>query len=788
MLAGAAACALLAAAGYAALAVAVRLYPLDPSALAGGAYSSILTDRDGTPLRAYLAMDERWRIPVTIDEVSPWIVKAVIAAEDKRFYDHGGIDWVAVGRAMVGNLASGRIVSGASTIPMQAAMLGQPRSRTLGWKARQAFRALCLEARASKTRIMEIYLSNAPYGGNIAGVEAASRRYFGKPASKLTLPEAALLAGIPQSPERLRPDRHPEAAARRRNEVLRRMAASGMITEAEAARVSAMKTLVKIHEVETRAPHLSDLVHAMYPREVRIRTAASLPVQSKAEEIIAATVARLRPRGVTNSAMVVMRNSNGEVAALVGSADYGSIAAQGQVNGALAPRSPGSTLKPLLYAAAFDRGIALPGTVLPDVPMNFVGYKPENFDRTYSGIVSADKALAWSLNIPAIQLVRDLGLQRAAGILRDSGLDTLQRPAGDYGLSLAIGTCSVRAVDLAAAYATIARGGVYMPPRFMADSTSGTLGQPRRVFSEGACWFVAQALADSGLRRPENVDPQLAGMTGVAWKTGTSSGYRDAWTAAFDEHHTVVVWVGNFDGRPSSALLGAEAAAPAALAMIRHLRGTMPAGQRDRWPRRPAEIGNITVCAETGRPPSPDCPTTRTALALLKPDAHGRLEVLRPAECRVHRRLLVDAVTGEELCGRCMEGRSHEESVFACWPAPVQSWLSTVSSRNPARPRHFASCETGLGSGGPRIAAPQPSDEFIVTPDRDAAMQKIELRAIAAPPAETLYWFLNGELVESGALDSPVYIVPAEGRHTVRCVDDLGRADWVSFSVKNMVN
>jgi penicillin-binding protein 1C len=802
---------------FAGLWIALRVVPFDAANLFSGEISSILFDRKDRVLRAYLATDDRWRIPVRIDEISPWAIQATLAVEDRRFWTHPGIDPVAVARALLSNLRRGRIVSGASTISMQVAGLSQSRERTFGRKLRQAFRGFQLERARTKQEILELYFTNAPYGGNVCGIEAAARRFFGKSAAELTLPEAALLAGVPQSPSRLRPDRNPEAAARRGAHVLRRMAACGFISRAELDRALTQKPVIGAFDTVSQAPHFSDLVHLCYPLEPRIRTTLDLDIQREAEKLLAARLKTLEGRGVTNGSVIVIDNATGEVRALVGSADYNSVENDGQVNGTLGERSPGSTLKPLIYALAFDSGRMIPATMLFDVPSQFPGYEPENFDRIFRGPIAADKALAWSLNIPAITVLQEVGVGRMLGFLRSVGIETVRDPAGEYGLSLAIGTCGVRLIELANAYAGLARGGEFLPYRIrypeygkrsrtidsarewsgrgarrraadtpttgiaaiLASEAAKSGDRGKRLLSTGACYFVTRALCDPALRAPEGVDPELAGLAGAAWKTGTSNGFRDAWTIAYDRTYTVGAWVGNFDARPSRALVGAQAAAPVALGMIKRLRssgGTPP----PRWPARPDSVRQLVICAETGAPASADCPTTATA-ECLKTDP-GSASPLQT--CTIHRRTRIDADTGEQVCPRCMQGKRCEERVFAFWPAGVAAWMTQQGMHVGYPPPHFRGCETVSRAPAPRITSPRDGDQFVVTGERMLEAQKVVLEAVAPPTSSRLYWFLDGELVRVVDNGASAFVAPAPGVHSLRCADEYGRADRITFHIE----
>lgn len=779
-------------AGVVALQVAIRNIPFDASRYETREISTTLFDRSGKPLRAYLGSDDRWRIPIKIGEVSPALVQATIAVEDKRFYSHHGVDWIAVARALCSDLRHARIVSGASTITMQVAALSEPRERTISRKLRQAFHAMQLERHFSKQEILEMYLTNAPYGGNLCGVEAAARRYFNKSAREVSISEAALLAGLPQSPSRLRPDRCADNAQMRRAHVLACMLAENTITRADYDRVIARKPTVGSFNTRVQAPHFCELVNSRFGGHARLDTTLDLNVQRQAELLLTQRVHELRADSVTNGAAVVLDNSSGEVLAMVGSVDFHNTAIAGQVNGATAPRSPGSTLKPFIYAFAYKCGNLLPSSVLFDVPQQYPQYVPENFDKAFRGLVPADRALAWSLNVPAIQVLNETGLSRTLQFFQTCGLDTLQQPAGDYGLSLAIGSCGVDLLELTNAYAMLARGGIYKPYRLVQGSreTAGGKRQPfstaaqheQRLLSYAACYFVTRALADVELRNPEHVDPALAGLEGVAWKTGTSSGFHDAWTIAYDRYHTVGVWLGNFDGHASKALVGAQAAAPVALKLIERLRPTRKPDYN--WPERPTTgLRKIIVCAESGYPASDDCPTTRIAEApVVDPaDTHGVLECA--ATCAVHKRVRVDAATGEQLCMRCLQGHVAAERVFAFWPGSAASWLASNAAETALPPPHNPDCPSIARGPELRITSPLAGDSFILTPGRSAAAQKLSLEAAAPPNSQRLYWFLDGELIASANRAAPAYLAPTAGTHHLRCVDNAGHADWVTFTV-----
>lgn len=785
------------------LALALRLLPFNPDTLFSGAISSRLLDRHGRLLRIYLADDDQWRIAVALDEISPWAVKATLAAEDRRFFRHCGVDPLAIVRAAWQNLRHGCIVSGGSTITMQVVGLADSRERTMGRKLRQVVRALQLERCRTKEQILELYFTNAPYGGNICGIEAASWRYFGKPSRDLTAAEAALLAGIPQAPNRLRPDRYPQAARSRAQRVLARMRDCGFLSADDYRR--AVRHLPEIYTAQPpmRAPHFTDYVHARLRAHPLVRTTLDLTLEQRAEALLRQHLNALSAEGVTNGAIVVLDNASGDVLAMVGSADYWDVRINGQVNGALSPRSPGSTLKPFIYGLALERGLVLPTSRLPDVPGLFTNYDPRNFDKDWRGLVRMDEALAWSLNIPAMVVLDRVGPAAVLDLMDAAGVRRVMPPRGDLGLTLAVGTCSVPLIDLANAYATLARGGLWKPWRValppqneaalyeaarrwnqrLARERGGSdldpvTSTPAVVLSPETCYLINAILSDTALRDPADVALSLHGVEGIAWKTGTSNGLRDAWTVAYDRDYTVGVWLGNFDGKPSPALVGGRVAAPLALELLQEVRCQRGAPGRA-WPTWAGASETVTLCAESGEVATDVCPTTSTARLPL-----GIAQRARHVRCTVHRRVLVDAATGAAVCSRCMAGRSLKEIVLAEWPPAVEAWLITRAGSKMVRPPHLEECPSVLRQRAPRITAPHDGETFLLTGFLPTEFQQLRCEAVAEQGVRELHWFVDGEFVGSLAPQVPLMWPLSPGQHELRCVDDLGRASRVQFFVR----
>jgi len=769
--------------------------------------STLILDTEGHIIRGTVAGDDSWRFPVEWERLSPWLIQATVAVEDGRFFSHHGVDGRAVLRAVAQNVSRGRVVSGASTITMQVVRMMDNRPRTVWSKAVESFRALQLERLRSKREILCAYLNRAPYGSNLRGAEAASLRYFGKRSADLTLAEAALLAGLPQAPSRYRPDRHLERAMTRQRFVLSEMRRRGVPAQFDEATAQPVQVGVegkrwkrRLRPLPVRAPHLCDMVIARAAGGRRIRTTVDLGIQSVAEGALRRQVARLADRDVSNGAVVVIENRTGAVRALVGSADY-SHPQHGQVNAAVARRSPGSALKPFTYALAFDAGLCTPSTVLADIPIRFACYRPENYDRVFRGPVAARTALADSLNIPALRLANELGAGRLRQVLTESGIRTLGRPTGHYGLSLTLGSCEVRLLEVTNAYACLARLGEYRPYRLTEEEP---IGRARRVVSTGAAFLVAHCLSDrERLERAAGV-ARTDSLPTIAWKTGTSTGRRDAWTVAYNPDYTVGVWLGNFDGHGSEALVGVEAAAPVAFEIVRELHRDRPW----RWYDPPPDVAVREVCPVSGEPVGPDCPTRQEAHYL-----PGRSAV-RP--CSIHRRILVDTDTGHRLCPLCASTprrgwragagdaavrgacpRTEEPPARPCastrrarwqvatvYPPAVAHWLTANGQAPPPLPRHWPGCPALFGEGRLVILSPAEGARFAWMPDRPAADQQVALRAAAPSGSSTLYWFVEGQLVARCRPTAVAQWPLTAGRHELRCVDDRGRRDSVHVWVE----
>jgi penicillin-binding protein 1C len=587
----------------------LRFVPLPPALFQPPAQSVTFTDRHGAPLRE-TRVGENFAREVPLAEIPRKLIDAMLAAEDKRFFQHPGVDVRALARASIENVRHGRVTSGASTITQQLVKLAEPRPRTLRTKAIEAVTALRLEQLWSKERILAAYLNRLDFGNLNVGVAAAANYYFAKPLADLSDAEAAFIAGLPKNPTRLNPHKSFPAARRRQETVLRRMHEAGSLTAEQSARAIAEPLHLQPPRRLFHAPHFVDLalrdasVAAGDLQRAPVETTLDLALNRVVEDSVRTRLASLRGKNVRNAAAVVLDNASGDVLALVGSENYFA-PGTGQVNGALARRSAGSTLKPFTYLLALERG-ASPATIVADVPASFAtptgSFSPENYDRRCAGPVSYRLALANSLNIPAVHVLAANGGPAALrDRLRAWGCTTLDRPAEEYGLGLTIGNAEVRLIELTNAYATLARMGEWCPWRVMRENTKHETPNPIRQTSvahaAGAAWLIADILGDHAARvRSFGWHSALRFDFPVACKTGTSSDYRDNWAMGYTPEFTVGVWVGNFDGTVMREVSGVSGAAPILHDVFTHLHAT----RGTTWFPRPTEIVERRVHPLTG--------------------------------------------------------------------------------------------------------------------------------------------------------------------------------------------
>ncbi len=747
----------------------------------GGDASTLVTARDGSPLRAFADRDGVWRYPTTPDEVSPLYVQALLGYEDRWFSRHPGINPVALLRAGGQMLGSRRIVSGGSTLTMQVARIIDPglhgtRTRTPWGKLRQVLRALQLEAHLSKREILSIYLQRAPFGGTIEGVEAASWAYLGKPSKRLSRAEAALLAVLPQAPSRLRPDRSPDVARAARDKLLDRMHVNGLWTRAvvDDARIEAVVS--RRLRPPMSAALLAQRLHAARPQAGRIVSTLDAPLQRALEERVARYFSSLPPR--TSAALLVVDNASLEARAYVGSVAFGDKQRLGHVDMVQAWRSPGSTLKPFLYGMALDAGLIHSESLLVDAPQSFGGYRPSNFDAAFNGPVGAAGALRLSLNVPAVDLLDRVGPTRFAARLEHAGI-TLKFPRGVApNLSIILGGTGARLEDLVGAFAALHRDGIAGHIRYTAD----TPPVERRLLSPGAAWIVREILA-ANQRPGEGVDTFDTGRRPrVAWKTGTSYGFRDAWAIGGTRRYTVGVWVGRPDGTPLPGQYGAVTALPLMFEVIDSL--PRQSGDAARLPM-PASVAETEVCWPLGiaaaAQPASLCQKRMQAWTLegaVPPTFAERDARLWNVGIE---RFEVDAQTGERLSAECRLPHQAQPAEIAHWPALASPWLPDAWRKISRLPPLAADCRDDGREAVESLRIDGVNDgATLVRPPGSNGGVRLSLRALGT--GARVQWLLDGRWIgQSEGAGALVHAFDAPGSHELTALADSGAWHSVRF-------
>ncbi|PPU12923.1 penicillin-binding protein 1C [Xanthomonas arboricola] len=704
--------------------------------------STLVVARDGTPLRAFADRNGVWRYPASPQSVSPLYLQALLNYEDRWFWRHPGVNPWGLLRAGGQWIGQGRIVSGGSTLTMQVARILDPHTRTPWGKAKQLLRALQLEAHLSKREILTLYLERAPYGGTIEGVEAASWAYLGKPAKALSQAEAALLAVLPQSPSRLRPDRHPEAAQRARDKVLDRMVELGVWSRAQVDDARIEPVVTRSLKPPLHAALLAQRLHSAQPRAARIVTTLDVELQRTLEERVTTYFSQLPER--TSAALLVVDNATMEARAYVGSASFGDRKRLGHVDMVQAWRSPGSTLKPFLYGMALDDGLIHSESLLVDAPQSFGSYRPGNFDAAFNGPVSAATALRLSLNVPAVDLLDRIGPARFAARLSNAGIELRFARGSVPNLALILGGTGAQLQELVGAFAALNRGGIAGRVRYTPDDPR----IERRLMSPGAAWIVREILQSNPRPGYGSGTFDTATRPGVAWKTGTSYGYRDAWAIGGTRRYTVGVWVGRPDGTPLPGQYGAVTALPLMFEVI----DALPRSAGDSAPvPMPATVRALDTCWPLGgaadRTPPAQCARRADAYVLdgAVPPTFAERDARLWQSGQLH--FDVDARSGQRLSQECSQAHERVPHAVARWPALVSPWLSTAERNAAQLPPLAVDCvPDGRMTGGGVLRIDGLSDRATLA-RANATSRPVRLQLRALGSDARIDWLLDGRWI-----------------------------------------
>lgn len=731
----------------------------------------VVVAEDGTPLWRFADADGIWRYPVTIEEVSPHYLQALIQYEDRWFWAHPGVNPLSIARAAWQDLRSGHVVSGGSTLTMQVARLLDPHPRTFGGKVRQLWRALQLEWHLSKREILTLYLNRAPFGGTLQGVGAASWAYLGKPPATLSYSEAALLAVLPQAPSRLRPDRWPQRAQAARDKVLERMVSQKAWSATQVAEAREEPVWLAPRQMPQLAPLFARRMVGE-SKALKITTTLNASLQRQLEELALNVKSRLPAR--SSLAIIVVDHTDMKVRGWVGSVDINDDSRFSHVDMVSAVRSPGSVLKPFIYGLALDEGLIHPASLLQDVPRRVGDYRPGNFDSGFHGPVSMNEALVRSLNLPAVQVLEAYGPKKFAGNLRNVGLPLILPTGAEPNLSLILGGAGARLEDIAAAYTTFAREGKAGSLRLTPDAPL----LERRLMSPGAAWIIRRILAGEAQPVPDEALPQVVPL---AWKTGTSYGYRDAWAIGINARYVIGIWTGRPDGTPVAGQFGFASAVPL-LNQVNNLLQPRSALEQARLPRdpRPQTVSSGVICWPGGQSLPPGDSNCRRRLTTWLLDGSQPPTLLLPEQEGGHgiNFPLWLNKEGRRVAADCPDA---QQKTWIAWPLPLEPWL-------PAGERRVARLPVADKRCPPRDDnAPPP---LLLSGVREGAViKRIPGQAFALLPLQSSggegsrWWFLNGEPLASHSSLLSLKL-DKSGEYQLLVMDDAGQIATVQFTVQ----
>lgn len=728
-------------------------------------WSKVIYASDSTLLHAFLSKDDKWRMRVRLDEITPGLEKAFIYKEDRWFYYHPGVNPFSVCRAVFNNIAKGRRTSGASTITMQVVRLLDPAPRTYKAKIREMFRSLQLEWHLDKKEILQLYINLLPYGGNIEGVKAASLHYFAEEPRELSLAQIAMLTVIPNDPNALRPDENADLLRLKRDFWLKKMGRKALFSPAVIADALNEPFSFQRYPIVRKAPHLSYRLKKINAVS-EIYTTINPSIHHRVETLSAAYVRRLRSFQIGNLAVVVVNNRTTEVEAYLGSAGFDEDAWQGQVDGVQALRSPGSALKPALYAMAFDQGLITPKMVVTDVPQNFSGYRPENYDETWRGKITVEQALAQSLNLPAVDLLEKTGTDHFASGLANAGFRWIGSSRSKLGLSMVLGGCGTTLEELTALYAAFANKGVWNSLKFVKSSPEA---RNDTICSPAAAYMITEIL--TRLRRPDlpNQYKDAANLPEIAWKTGTSYGRRDGWAIGYNQNYTIGVWTGNFPGNGVPELNGADFAVP----LLFSLFNAIQPAQKPGWFIPPPDLDYRLVCSESGLPPDTFC-------------HHQVMDYFIPGvspamRCNHLQKHFVNESKTISYCRSCLPEKGYREALYPYYPAGLIACYNEMQIPYQPLPPHNPHCPSVKFSGAPLITSLTDGAEYLIIKGRK---QQLQLACNAENGVSGIYWYLNDKLLRAALPGEKVFFTPEEGHYKISCSDNLGRNSdiWIKVT------
>ncbi len=731
-------------------------------------YSQVILAQDSSFLRVFLNDQEQWCLPPQLESKIPDKLKtAVITYEDQYFYQHPGINPIALFRAFYLNMKHGEVVSGGSTLTMQLARMILDKPRTIGNKIQEILLALKLELRYSKQEILTEYLAHAPYGSNIRGYIAASHRYFGKSPKQLTWAEAATLAVLPNAPGMVFPTKNTQQLAQKRDGLLAKLLDNNIIDQ-ETYELSLLeRTPGEIISFPLVAPHFTERIHTENQLSI-IYTSIDPKIQYETNFFVKQHSSQLQQMGIMNACALVINNETKKIVSYVGSQDFDDLDQQGRVDGIQAARSSGSILKPYLYALSIDDGLILPQTLIKDVPTYFNSFSPSNASESFSGIAPAYQALIYSLNVPAVRLLNAYGVNKFYNKLKSTGVSTLFRHSDDYGLPLILGGAEVTPWDMGKLYMGLSRSGKFSDISYLSIDQET---RSQQLVSSGATFLVLDELKE--LIRPglEFYWKKYGTQRPIAWKTGTSYGHKDAWAVGTTPQWTIVVWVGNFDGSSNKNLAGMQSAGP----LLFNILNALPFDKNQDWfkPNR-GDFVKIKLCEQTGFYASDNCDQ------VIMVDAPKNMRPLKT--CMYHKKFQVEANNKYAVCSHCWSSDHHDQAVLK-YPPDVNYYLRKNGNLTASEPMHNPECLVAQERDVLLIIYPLQDANVFIPKDFDGEYQPLVSRFASQFPEREVFWYLDNSYIGSTINKPSLPLHLTAGTHKLTVVDVMGNKDQIDFSV-----
>lgn len=729
-------------------------------------YSKMVYSSENKLLFATLNSQDKWRMKSYLDEITPLLQKTIVEKEDKYFWIHPGVNPISIFRALFNNIVSGRRTSGASTITMQVARLLEPKERTYLGKIREIFRAFQLEWHYSKREILQLYINLAPYGGNIEGMKSAAWFYLDQKPQTLSLAQIVTLSIIPNNPNMIKPGADLSHLNQERNRWLEYFAKEDIFETSliEDAKLEPLN--FERQQRPMQAPHLSWRLIQKYPDSLEIHSTINAEIQQKSEELVKNYSASLQYMNITNAAVMIVDNNRQEVVGYIGSADFNNHRNSGQVDGVQAIRSPGSTLKPFLYALAIDKGLITPKMVIADVPINFDGYAPQNYDEKYRGMTTVENSLALSLNIPAVKILNDYGVNQFINMMVKAGFRRVKLDHNKLGLSIILGGCGVKLEELCNLFSSFAHRGVFLPNRFIKGQKQGN---PNRLISEAATFLITENL--TRLERPDM--PMMwsnsTSLPKIAWKTGTSYGRRDAWSVGYNKDYTIAVWLGNFDGSGTPELTGAHIATP----LLFQLFNAIDVNQERKWFAPPKTLDFRIVCSESGLSPSEFC--TNTTIDYFIPG------VSPYQKCEHLKEVYVNEKETISYCRSCLPTKGYKIKYYPNYLPELVNFFEEEKRPYDKIPEHNPECKRIFNTAAPTITSLGDGMEYILI---SGEKQQLMLKCNADNTVKKVWWYIDNRLIQQAKVTERVFFAPTAGNHKISCTDDKGRNTDIWIKVK----